>query len=174
MLVVNFFAGPGAGKSTLAAGLFSYLKMKDYNAELVQEHAKEWAWEKRPIYCQAQVFGEQLARQERLKRAGLEVIVTDSPLLQSLAYVPESYPYAWNDVVIGLYKQFDNINFFIERTKKFNPEGRYHNLEQSQKIDQDTIELLESHNIPFLPVQVHNMELITNTVELALEIRRAL
>lgn len=164
-LIVNFYGGPGSGKSTMAASLFSRLKSLDVNAELVQEHAKEWAWEKRPIYCQAQIFGEQIARQERLRAAGVEVIVTDSPLIQSLAYTPASYPPSWSKAVEDLFNQFNNLNFFIQRTKKFNPAGRYHNLEESMKIDGETLKLLKELKIPFINVNVDNdIDFIVNTV----------
>lgn len=162
--VVNFFAGPGVGKSTSAASLFSYLKGQDVNAELVQEHAKEWAWEKRPIYCQAQIFGEQLGRQERLRAAGVDVVVTDSPLIQSLVYTPPSYPPAWRTAVVELFNQFDNLNFFIKRTKKFNPAGRYHNLEESVGIDAETHRLLNELEIPFFEVTVNDIESIGKIV----------
>lgn len=46
MLVVNLFGTPGAGKSTGAAYIFSELKMRGINAELVIEFAKDKVWEK--------------------------------------------------------------------------------------------------------------------------------
>lgn len=45
MLVVNLFGAPGAGKSTGAAYVFSQLKMRGINAELVTEFAKDKVWE---------------------------------------------------------------------------------------------------------------------------------
>lgn len=45
MLVVNPFGIPGAGKSAGAAYVFSKLKMKGVNAELVTEYAKDMVWE---------------------------------------------------------------------------------------------------------------------------------
>lgn len=162
--IVNFFAGPGVGKSTSAASLFSHLKSLDVNAELVQEHAKEWAWEKRPIYCQAQIFGEQLGRQERLRAAGVDVVVTDSPLIQSLVYTPPSYPLTWRAAVVDLFNQFDNLNFFIKRTKKFNPAGRYHNFEESVGIDAETYRLLNELEIPFFEITVNDIEMIGKIV----------
>jgi len=45
MIVVNFFAPPGHGKSTFAALVFSKLKMLGVNCELVSEFAKDMVWE---------------------------------------------------------------------------------------------------------------------------------
>lgn len=166
-LIVNFFAGPGAGKSTLAASLFSRLKALDYNTELVQEHAKEWAWENRPIYCQAQIFGEQLARQERLRNANVDIVVTDSPLVQSLVYTPEHYPDSWNTAVVDLFNQFNNLNFFIKRTKRFNPLGRYHNYDESVEIDGETLSLFNELELPFIEVTVDQIDFIVDrTIQL--------
>ncbi len=44
-LVINMFAGPGAGKSTLAAGTFFRLKCLGVNAEIAPEYAKDLVWE---------------------------------------------------------------------------------------------------------------------------------
>lgn len=40
-LVVNLLGGPGCGKSTGAAYIFSQLKMRNIDAELVTEFAKD-------------------------------------------------------------------------------------------------------------------------------------
>ena len=45
MILVNLFGAPGAGKSTGAAYIFSQLKMRGINAELVTEFAKDKVWE---------------------------------------------------------------------------------------------------------------------------------
>jgi len=44
-LLVNLFAGPGTGKSTTMAGLFSELKFMGVNCEQAPEFAKEKVWE---------------------------------------------------------------------------------------------------------------------------------
>ena len=60
MLVVNLFGVPGAGKSTGAAYVFSKLKMKGINAELVTEFAKDIVWENnsRGLKNQEYIFGK--------------------------------------------------------------------------------------------------------------------
>lgn len=45
-IVINLFGGPGSGKSTGAAYIFSQLKMKGINCELITEYAKDKTWEK--------------------------------------------------------------------------------------------------------------------------------
>lgn len=80
--VINLIGGPGAGKSTTAAGVFFLLKLLNVRCELVTEFAKEltydenWSDLKRQLY----VTAEQERRQRRLVDK-VDFIVTDSPLL---------------------------------------------------------------------------------------------
>ena len=39
-LIINLYGGPGSGKSTCAAYIFSQLKMHNINAELITEQTK--------------------------------------------------------------------------------------------------------------------------------------
>ena len=41
MKVINFYGGPGVGKSTKAAGMFYKMQLAGYSVELVNEFAKE-------------------------------------------------------------------------------------------------------------------------------------
>lgn len=41
MKVINLFAGPGSGKSTTCAGVFSKLKLAGVNCEMALEYAKD-------------------------------------------------------------------------------------------------------------------------------------
>ena len=61
-LLVNFYAGPGAGKSTGAAYIFAKLKMKGIDSEYVSEYAKDRVWQddQFPLkYCQLYVTSKQ-------------------------------------------------------------------------------------------------------------------
>lgn len=79
-LVVNLFGTPGAGKSTGAAYIFSELKMRGINAELVTEFAKDKVWENNDevFKNQAYIFGKQSYKMSRC-RDKVDVIITDSP-----------------------------------------------------------------------------------------------
>jgi hypothetical protein len=139
-LVVNLFAGPGAGKSTLASGLFYKLKMNGVNAELVTEYAKDKTWEgasKCIFDNQIYIFGKQHHRQFRLLE-GVDVIVTDSPLLLSIYYADfkdRELKNSFNDVVVKAFNQFNNISYFINRNKPYNPKGRSQTFAEAEDID---------------------------------------
>ena len=125
MLVVNLFAGPGHGKSTMAAHIFAALKDKGIVAELVGEAAKDATWrgDNATIGCQPWLFGEQLRRQQVLRSAGVQVAVADSPLLLSSVY-GDYLPTCFHEVIRHFHCEFDNLNIILERIKPYEQRGR--------------------------------------------------
>lgn len=144
-LVVNLFSGPGAGKSTMAAGLFYKLKLAGYNVELALEYAKDLTWEERfnTLCNQPYIFGKQYHRLKRLE-GKVDAIITDSPLLLSCFYSAKTYPVSFKTSVIEINDQFDNWNFFINRVKPYQPKGRNQTEDQAEEIDQEIKTLLNS------------------------------
>lgn len=152
-LIVNLFAGPGAGKSTTRAGVFHKLKLAGYNVEEATEFAKDLTWEKRStaFTCQPYIFGEQLFRMARL--AGqVSAVVTDSPLLLSSIYAPEDEFDSFHQLVIDKFNSFNNINFYINRVKPYNPKGRNQDLEEAREIDWLVRDYLINMDIPYYEV----------------------
>lgn len=147
--IVNVFSGPGSGKSTLAAGVFQQLKTRGVNCELVVEFAKLLTWSKRygELSCQPYVFGKQLKNMQVLL-GEVDIIVTDSPILLSCIY-SNDWPDSFNRAVVDIFKSFDNLNFFIKRSKPYNPKGRNQTEEESKAIDEQILRLLDSEGIPF-------------------------
>ena len=76
-LIVNLYGGPGSGKSTGAAYIFSKLKMAGVDAEYVTEYAKDKVWEgnKEVFNCQFYITGKQVFRIHRCF-GKVDVIVT--------------------------------------------------------------------------------------------------
>ena len=143
LTVINLFAGPGAGKSTTAAGVFRLMKLSGYNVELVTEYAKDMTWEKRfnTLSDQLYMFGKQHRRQHRLK-GQVDYVVTDSPLLLSLFYKPEDYSEHFEPFVLDMWNMYDNRNFFIDRTKPYVTIGRNQTEEEARAIDRRILNTL--------------------------------
>lgn len=150
-IVVNLTGAPGAGKSTGAAKIFSELKMLGINCELVGEFAKDKTWEHNitALNCQEYVFGKQSYRLARC-RDEVDVIVTDSPLPLTIIYTKdEKIKEPLTQLVMAIYDSYDNINFFINRTKPYNPKGRNQTAEESDALSLKIKELYYDLNIPY-------------------------
>lgn len=126
MICVNFFSGPGAGKSTLAAYVFAKLKMMGVNCELVTEFAKDKVWEKNneALSNQIYIFAKQYYRITRCAEK-VDVVITDSPLFLSPFYNKDpDIDEPLKQLVFNITAKYDNLNYFIHRVKKYNPVGR--------------------------------------------------
>lgn len=145
--VINLFAGPGAGKSTTAAGVFHQLKRENHSVELVTEFAKDLCWEDNPrIKDQLSVFAEQRWRLARL-RGKVEWVVTDSPILLSLIYAGEDQPMAFRHLVRHEFNTFENWNFFVNRVKPYHQAGRYQDEAGARDLDMKVLDLLTAQDI---------------------------
>lgn len=151
MLVINLFGAPGAGKSTGAAYIFSQLKIKGINTELVTEFAKDMTWEKnkKALTNQIYMLGNQLQR-IYMCQDEVDVIVTDSPLLLNILY--NNNPILdknFENLVVNIFKSYNNLNYFVQRVKEYNPIGRNETREEADKIATRLTNLLNKENIPF-------------------------
>jgi DNA replication protein DnaC len=134
-LVVNLFAGPGAGKSTMAAGIFYELKNRGINCELTMEFAKDLTWEERhdTFKDQVYIFGKQYHRIFRLLDK-VDVIITDSPLLLTPIYDAHNRK-ELKELAVAEHKKMNTYNVFLLRKKDFNPKGRVHNEQEAIALD---------------------------------------
>lgn len=151
-VVINAFGGPGSGKSVSCMDICQQLKKLGYNAEYVQEYAKELVYDKDWELLdgspdnQFEVLKEQLRRVDRLYGKA-DFIVTDSPVLLNGVYNKSLTP-EYDAMVTSLYNDFENFTYFVERdASAYQQEGRIQNLEESQKIDQDIKQLLSEKEI---------------------------
>lgn len=136
-LVVNLFAGPGAGKSTLAAGLFYYLKKDGQEVELAHEYAKDLTWEKRhnTLENQPYVFGKQWNRIYRLL-GQVDIVITDSPIFLGVIYGGDYWGESFTQNIVDIHNATNHVNFFISRTREYNPNGRNQTKEEALAIDE--------------------------------------
>ena len=150
-LVINLFGAPGAGKSTGAAVVFAALKQAGVNAELATEFAKDKTWEHNAtaLGCQEYVFGKQSYRMARC-RNDVDVIVTDSPLPLSLLYMQDPALLAdgaFQKVVMNVFNTYNNMSYYIQRVKPYNPKGRNQTEAESDALNFPLIKLLDENNI---------------------------
>ena len=154
MLVVNLFGTPGAGKSTGAAYIFSNLKMRGINAELVTEFAKDMVWEdnKEVFKNQAYIFGTQSFRISRCQDK-VDVIVTDCPLFLTAFYNKSPIlGKQFNDVVFSVFNSYNNINYFIDRVKDYNPIGRLQTEKESLALKAPMLQMLKDYKVDFTTI----------------------
>lgn len=153
-LVLNLFAGPGAGKSTTAAAVFAELKRLGVNAELASEYAKDKFYEGTlksisdyPIYF----FAKQ---HHRVARAAehVDVVVTDSPFIMGLLYQgggPELKALAMAEQ-----NRWETLNIFLHRPQSYAKQGRSQTREESERLDELILQMLRDNGVKFCRVDV--------------------
>ena len=156
MKVINLFAGPGAGKSTTAAGLFHFMKLAHMNVELVTEHSRATTWERREVLPdQLSLFARQHRRLSGLKGL-VDYVVTDSPLLMSAVYRDEKAPAVFEQLVVEFWNVFENCNFFLERTKPYVKLGRRQNEREAAEVDLRVKSVLARYSVPHTTIAGDN------------------
>lgn len=161
-LLINFYGGPSAGKTTAAAHLFTLLKHAGIDTEIVSEFAKDLVLENNPRALEYQwyVLATQAYRIMCAYRS-MQVVITDSPILLGIIYDKDNSK-ALFDLCMEQHHQYNNINVFVTRNSnyKHTMAGRIHSLTQSVAIDNAISRLLEENEIPYLRLS----ELGTNPV----------
>lgn len=149
-LIVNYFAGPGTGKSTTCAGTFSRLKLLGVNCEMALEYAKEvvWSGDLSKFENQVYIFAKQYHRVFRLL-GQVDVILTDCPILMSMVYSKGEENKILRELVLSKYKPMNNLDIFLKRTKGYNPKGRLQTLAKAQKLDSEILSVLNKHSKGF-------------------------
>lgn len=151
--VINILAGPCAGKSTVACGVFYKMKLEGYRVELVTEYAKELVYANRMPHVvtdQLYMLAKQNHRLHNL-RGKVDYVVTDSSLLFSLVYHDEIRrdSQAFRTLIIETYNSYKNINFFLSRPQGvYENYGRTQSLDEAIRIDNCIIDMLNQLSIP--------------------------
>lgn len=155
-LIVNLYGGPGTGKSSGAAYIFSKLKMTGVDAEYVTEFAKDKVWEgsQEAFKCQFYITGKQAFRVSRCF-GKVDVIVTDSPIRLGKIYADLIGRKQLGLACLEEADQYrgDTMEFFLERVKPYNPNGRNQTEDESKKIDKSIMAMLEEQHVPFTVVR---------------------
>lgn len=140
-IVINLFGGPGSGKSTGAAYIFSKLKMLGYNCELVSEFVKDKIWEENKTVFDNQLYilGKQSFKMARVYDK-VDIIITDAPLFNNFLYLSNEgldLESAYLTIIKNEMSKTHNINIFVNRVKKYNPAGRHQSEKEADKLSHD-------------------------------------
>ena len=167
-LIVNLFAGPGAGKSTCAWRLAGELTRQGLRVEYVPEYAKELVWDNRmdlldgSLEHQRIIFEEQNHRIQRLV-GKVDVVVTDSPILFSVLYSNE-YSSEFDMAVRTAFSNYNNFNLSINRGNDFDPAGRIQTEAESLAMDDKIQNYLRSHKIFCITYDRDDIERIVGNI----------
>lgn len=139
--LIQFFAGPGSGKSTACARVYAYLKENNTNAEMHREIYKDLVWQKNAQIGQTTLGVTATAntahQQLMLFDGGAEVVLTDGPVSLGSVYSPSpvfpAMTYLFEDELLARDVLVHNI--FIERVKPYNPFGRTQTAENAMLLD---------------------------------------
>lgn len=156
MKVINLFAGPGAGKSTTAAGVFYIMKNMDLNVELVSEYAKDLTWEGRHNILEDQLYilAKQNRRLRRLK-GQVDYVITDSPLQLCKFYGRffADTPFYLPLMVDEVWRSYDNKSYFLERgDRRYMQVGRNQSHEEALEFDESIRDMLDESCIEYTAV----------------------
>jgi len=150
-MIINFLAGPGAGKSTLAAGLYYELKKRRVNCELVREYAKDLCWVGKLQGTNSNIITQGQFNLVNKVFGKVPIIIHDTSLLLGSVYGQDI------ETCLELDSQFrPALNIFVKRGKDFEKAGRLQNRDESIKIDQRIIQMLERNNIDYLTQTVYH------------------
>jgi nicotinamide riboside kinase len=146
----NILGGPGAGKSKLAAYLFSQLH--GYSVELVQEHVKTWVYLKRNVnkFDQCYLFGKQQQDEYQFLVNGVKNIITDCPCILTVVYAQsKEISKALLDLCLHYDFDYPCYNIILLRGElPYQTEGRYQGLENAKQIDKEIENVIKENYTP--------------------------
>ena len=164
-IVINIAGGPGTGKTTVAAELFSKLKEKGFEVENVSEFAKELVWEGRSEAFDDRLYmhGEQNHRLMQMN-GKLDFIITDSPLfltsVYNAYYLKDKFPASYNKMIDTVtsetFKLYNNKVYLLQRNTSYKIVGRRENQKTALDIDKALVEYLKKNKIKYKTLSLDN------------------
>jgi len=148
---INYYGGPGSGKSTTAALTFANLRLCQYETDWVQEPIKHWTYiDRAPTgYDQNTIFSKQVELEDIcLRNNKLDFVVNDAPLLMHCYYGYKYKRPGWQanlELARVFESDYPSINIFLNRGDiKYSEVGRYQNESEAKAMDADILSFVRS------------------------------
>jgi hypothetical protein len=166
----------GAGKTTSMLGLAYNFKKNGITAETNPEYVKDWVWEERKIRPGDQTyFFAKMARNERVyMENGVNVIVTDSPLILTHFYGLKYDPFEQKaNTSLIMLKHHHEVckhygykidHYVINCNKPYDPKGRYQTEEVARSYDTEIEDMLKSVGIKYQKVSGDGADEVITTI----------
>lgn len=175
---ICLFAGPGAGKSTLAAWAFAKMKMDGVNVEHVSEYVKAWAYIGRTptSYDQLYILAKQMHKEDIVLRNDPKSrIISDCPLFLGICYARKFQAKGWENL-IGIIRDFEasypSVNLFIDRkSMEYKKEGRFQDAAGAVEMDNAILETLNHFHVPYTKVAYDDLEAISEIINASIEVK---
>lgn len=169
---INFYSGPGAGKSTVAASVFAELKRRGHNVELAHEYVKTWAYLGRmpKSFDEVYIFGKQLHAEDVLLQSGVEHVIADCPIMLAACYA-EYYGHPCVSEITSIAKEFGrvypSIDIFLDRSgiPYREEEGCYQDFDQALEVDNKFKVFLQGHDVKYVLIPTVNQDEILSFIE---------
>jgi hypothetical protein len=136
------------------AGTFFELKTRGVTAEMAPEWFKGKVWEgtaEKLVDDQLYIVAKTNREIRRLMNTGVQVVITDCPLLLSLVY-GEKESDIFKQMVVETFMRYNNTVVFLNRIKDYDTNGRFQTHKQAMDIDVKVKDIMNFLGIPFLEV----------------------
>lgn len=150
--VISLVAGPGAGKSTTAAGIFHHMKVdQKYKVELVTEVIKDAVYDRNQGMLDDQLLLTASQNHALHRLIGkVDYVISDACLLNGIVYNRfYNTPGVLDDLILSLFQEYDNTVIMLPRKAKYEGYGRSQTEEEAKQLDQIFIDVLEELDVPF-------------------------
>ena len=175
--IISLYGGPGCGKSTAAAYLFTKLKLRGASVEMVQEYVKSWIWDGRTIkpLDQLYLFAKQ-ARAEAILLNKVDFVITDSPVLMSSYYATQyglgPLEKAIQDGVKAYYEEVagqghEHLHVFLARKRPYIAEGRYQAEADAKRVDEGVWNVLRPYRVIMESSETDDLDSLLTRPELS-------
>jgi len=150
--VVSLVAGPGAGKTTTASGIFHNMKLEQkHKVEQVTEVIKDAVYDENKGVLADQLLLTALQNHSLHRLLGkVDYVISDACLLNGIVY-NRFYGQSgvMDELILSLFQEYDNVVFMLPRKSKYEEYGRSQTEEEAKQLDQLFVQVLEELKIPY-------------------------